>query len=217
MKLKIFIIFFLFLLIFDVCAINDSTTDKNEFSIGGGAKVLIGFEYFDDNSYYKENTILITFLLGISLPISYVYYINENIGIGINYTIGFSYFPEVLVYKSTLYNVTFHNFIIDNYLTFVNKFGKYYLKKNLLIEYGILSTLKLMNNFNNNFDDIILISLGPTLFIGSESRITDKFLFTIGGFIDTHFYFNPAYNVINYRYFLIGIGIEFRWRYYNKR
>lgn len=230
---KMLLIFFMFICIYcytqetnntenkdlkknNVNAITDSTSDKNEFSIGGGAKTLVGYEYYDDNSFYKD-TFPGTFIFGINLPISYVYYVNEKIGLGINYKIGFSYTMESLIKKLSSESITFNNFFMDNSLSFVNKFGNSFSKKYLLIEYGILFSLLSMINFKDYTDNTLFLTLGPTLFIGSEKRYSSNFIYTIGGFIDTRFYLNPAINIINYKCFIIGTGIEFRWKYYYKK
>lgn len=197
-------------------SISDLSSDKHEFSIGGGAKALAGYEYFDDSSFFPLNSLPIEFILGITLPTSYVYYINEKIGLGINYKFGFNFSTDDLAKKIDLSSEIFYDFYFDNSLSFVNKFGKGFSTQYLLLEYGILSSIKYMIDFNN-YSDKLLVSLGPTLFVGSDSKGKNNFMFTIGGFIDTHFYFNPNLNINTYKYFDIGTGIELRWKYFFRK
>jgi len=192
----------------------EANTKAVEFSVGGGLKGALSFSYFylDYNGRYFD-TYGFGGSFGITVPISFVYYVNNNFGIGFNYKLSCTY---PLVFEGM-------TLTIDNYLNMVNKVGNNGIGKFLLLEYGIISSWKHeFLNFTSYEGNRFY--LGPNIFIGYEKRSKkDWFLFTIGGFFDAQFkltvspiiYYENGYTFKEANQILLNTGIEVRWRYCN--
>lgn len=217
MKLKINLILLFLLIGLSLLNARDSSPDAIEFSVGGGVKVNMSFSYIQETCnqlsfYYKD--FIPGVITGISLPISFVYYFNNNLGIGVNYKLSCSYASYVVSIYEDYYIVS-----VDNYLNIVNKFGNNLKGKFLLLEYGIIASGKFYLSSTENYNKIYI---GPSLFIGFERRSrANNFLFTVGGILDAEFNSingllvdssNQAYSATATE-FQFNTGVEFRWRF----
>lgn len=179
MKLKIVILLFLFIGL-PLLNAHDNSSDAIEFSVGGGVKVGFLFSYIKfigDNLSNNYQDYILGISAGISLPISFVYYFNNNFGFGVNYKIMCNYNQTFTLSYYTNYIIS-----IDNYLSIVNKIGNNIEGKFLLLEYGLITSGKfiLFNSYNKFY-------VGPSLFIGYERRENTNLLYSFGGTFDAQF------------------------------
>ncbi len=210
MKFNITIILFLLISLSQLNAITDSSSDSIEFSIGGGVKVTYNiidyYTGYNSNHLYDSTVWPSPISIGIICLVSFIYYINNNFGLGINYYAGLSVTPYYSGYSTVLE--------VDNSINFVNKIGNNIKRKFFLLEYGIIMKGRYFLCYNGEYGSNF--NIGPDIFIGYEYRSkTNKFLYTVGGFFEALF---RNYNQINpdrikIDEYILNFGIEFRWRY----
>lgn len=192
-----------------------------EFSIGGGIKPCISYKII--NYYYYYNYLSAAgrdtgINIGIVLPVSFVYYLNNFFGIGFIYKFSISG-----LFYITEYNYFDTGISFDNYFNLINKIGNNEKMKFLLLEYGVMTSLKNMkiNCFTNYSTVNINLYLGPNILIGYEKRSKENmYLYTIGGFFETQFNLT-RYNILRHEFnnsfelneVAFYTGLEIRWRY----
>lgn len=180
--------YFLILLFLFILSSQLFSNESIEFSFGGGINTvaLINISQ-SDNSGIE---------FGIPVPMSFIYFPNNNFGIGVSYKIT----PKISISN----NPTFD---LDNNISLVHKIGNNSVGKFLLIEYGFISSGKFLLS---SMSDNSVVTIGANLiFLGYEKRSPNNdFLFTFGGCMNFRTY---SYN--NKNIYIIQNGIEFRWRF----
>ncbi len=183
---KIAICFILLLLI----TFNIVSTESFEFSIGAGIYTSSMLSLPDTNNSGAE--------FGIPIPVSFVYFPNKNFGIGVNYKL----LPKVCLVQSL---------DLSNHISLVHKIGSNIDGKFLLIEYGFISSGKLMISGGNFYDTLFGIGAN-CISIGFEKRSqSNKFLFTFDGFVN--FIAFTYKDITQVDFYILNIGVEFRWRF----
>jgi len=186
-NLKKIIICFVFLF---VLAFYIMPTESFEFSIGAGIYTAAMITLPNSNDTGVE--------FGVPIPVSFVYFPNNNFGIGVNYKL----LPKVCLV---------HSLDLSNHISLVHKIGNNDDRKFLLIEYGFISNGKLMISGDNIYDT--LFGIGATcMSLGFEKRSpSNKFLFTFNGFVN--FLAFTYQNITQVDFYVLNIGVEFRWRF----
>ena len=209
MNKKIIILFLLIILIItNLNSIEKKNIKAFEFSIGLGLENSLNYKYQDkyvtlqkdnDDVVYDENEInhIISFGTHIFIPVSFVFYLKNNFGIGLKIQDGILLLTPNYRY-SNISSLNYAFWIsggLVNELLMVNKFGDYF-DKTLLLEYG-LSTL--FSSYSSR--GIVEFLMGPKTMVGFEKRYQNGFDYSIGGVFASYFQLYPG-NITYDRSFL---------------
>jgi hypothetical protein len=202
---------------------HDATSDMKEqkyFDVIIGGSPIINFSGFityelidnkmsinDDSNLNILNQRMMVLKIGISVPFSFFYYINNNVAIGFTSKFGFIPFNVVLL-DGIIENQKndYYTFELLGNTRFGIKFGGYNSK--FLIETGVLFdgvlNLYVINKYYGTFDNHLLA--GPEIFLGWDLKTKKGFSFILGGgvfssFGSTKFYYSrnqeKSMNIIN--------------------
>jgi len=175
--------------------------------------IIDHLEYIEDTNYVLIFNEYYFHKIFISIPFSYVYYLNNNIGIG--------FLSEIGIGLNLLSGISPNLLIINIRNKIISKIG--YVNKSiwLLLETGIniniLFLLYSSNAFYNYYP-----SIGQNMLIGYEQIISKYLGFTLGLILDCNFSEYPIYNFIyggdigvtQWKIIInIDIGIEIRFKF----
>lgn len=205
-----------------------------EISAGGGLTGyfiptinFVSSTISSDARVYRSDSVNLLFGLAVSAPVSVVYYLKNNVGIGGLAELGYSFLGGPHVYLSdavpgyvpTQYWHTLHSFVgifnlvikspPINTFRFLAEFG-------LIIRPGVVFNYHYYNNILFDHGYRFLFYAGPNLFLGFHKTIMQNLIITPGLRISTEFagfQLNYPHSYHRTFYMLANFGLEFRILY----